>query len=242
MEHPAASDPPTRCNREGGSVEPTQIPLAWSELGDACITPECSRAQYRRRMCTPCYRRWRRVTPPAERARPTVDQRFAAKVERGAADECWPWTGFRKAEEHGQFYVSRERGLVSAHTFAVELATGAPCPPGLEGCHRCDNPPCCNPAHVYYGTRQQNVDDCGHRGRRPRGERRHNARLGEAEVVQIRFRHAGGASAGALAKEFGVHVQTVWAAVYGKSWVHVGGPIRTARRPVRRAGTGRNVA
>jgi hypothetical protein len=170
--------------------------------------------------------RRRRSAPPADR--------FARKVRRGGPDECWPFTGSTDKFGHGQFHVSVERGRVPAHVFALELALGIPCPPGREGCHHCDNPPCCNPVHVYYGTRQQNVDDKVRRGRHIRGEACTHARLSESDVVAIRTRFAAGVGMGVLVRDYGLSSAMVSLIVNGKRWAHVGGPIRTHNRPGRR--------
>lgn len=190
-----------------------------------CVTEGCIRPKHARGMCPACYQRWARVTPPEQRRRRTIAERFNAKVEQRGPNECWPFTGYKKYG-YGHFFVSPERGLVMAPAFALELATGERCPPGREGCHHCDNPPCCNPAHVYYGTRKQNMEDCTRRGRRPLGERSPAAVLTEGQVITIRERTAAGAGPGILAAEFGIHRNSVLEIVRGDSWSHAGGPIR----------------
>ncbi|MGV2914654.1 HNH endonuclease [Streptomyces alfalfae] len=184
---------------------------------------------------------WRRATPADRRgvapgfSRLSVEERFWNKVDRsGGPAACWPWKSSKDRKGYGQFHVSVERGRVPAHTFAVEMATGEPCPPGHEGCHRCDNPPCCNPNHVYYGTRKQNVADTWAHGRGRRGSRHSKALLDEAAVLSIRQRFASGETTPALAAQFGVSDGCITSIVLGRSWKHVGGPIRTHGRPGRR--------
>lgn len=137
-----------------------------------CVIADCGRPLVARGRCRRHYMSWWKATPKESRGAPlnlkrlTPAERFAKKVERGGPDDCWPFTGTTDSFGHGQFFISPERGKIPAHDFALELATGVRCPDGKEGCHDCDNPPCCNPAHVYYGTRKQNVDDMWRRGRR----------------------------------------------------------------------------
>jgi len=73
----------------------------------------------------------------------------------GGPDACWPWTGARHPSGYGG--VSWRGGRVNAHRVAYELAYGNP-GKGFV-CHHCDNPPCCNPAHLFLGTAQDNYRD-----------------------------------------------------------------------------------
>ena len=205
-----------------------------------CDRTGCEGRVVARGMCRKHYMAWNRATPKEQRtpaprlSRLNPAERFHAKVVQGEADQCWPFVGARHASGHGQFFVSKERGRLSAHAFALELATGSPCPPGMETCHRCDNPPCCNPAHLYFGTRKQNVDDMWRRDRGPRGVRHVNARLNDTSVVAIRTRFAEGDTQTALAAEFGLNAAYISDIVNGRTWKHVGGPTKTHGRPGRR--------
>ena len=194
-----------------------------------CIN-EDGRPVCRRGRCRRCYEAWRRETPKAERPIPSIEERFWAKVDKsGGPRACWPWTAGVSDGGYGRFYVDPERGVVSALAFAIELTVDVQCPPGKEGCHHCDNPPCCNPTHGYYGTRRQNVDDMIDRDRVLRGEQRHNAVLTEADVIRIRERCALGELPEVLAIEYGVRPSTLRLIECGHRWAHVGGPIRTVR-------------
>lgn len=77
-------------------------------------------------------------------------------VKIGAPDECWPWQAARRRRGYGTFTVNH-RSLVS-HRIAYQLATGEN-PGDLFVCHTCDNPPCCNPAHLFLGTHRENMRD-----------------------------------------------------------------------------------
>jgi hypothetical protein len=112
-----------------------------------------------------------------------------------------------------------------AHVFALELASGEKCPPGQQGCHRCDNPACVRPSHIYFGTRQDNTDDAWARDRHPVGSERPPARLIESQVEEIRFRYAAGESGKALATEFNLKPCSIYGITSGQKWPHAGGPI-----------------
>ena len=85
------------------------------------------------------------------------EQRFWEKVEFGAPDECWLWTAARDRRGYGMFehhYASR---------VAYTLTVGDP--GDLDVLHACDNPPCCNPLHLWAGTAQDNIQDAIAKGR-----------------------------------------------------------------------------
>lgn len=86
------------------------------------------------------------------------------RIDRSAgADECWPYMGARLPSGYG--YVNlRQNGNAYAHRLAFEQAVG-PIPDGMYVCHRCDNPPCCNPAHLFLGTPSENCQDKVAKGR-----------------------------------------------------------------------------
>jgi hypothetical protein len=158
-------------------------------------------------------------------ARP-ISERFWEKVDRRGRDECWPWTAAsRHRFGYGTFHVSAAEGTVGAHRLAYELERG-PIPPGMSVLHRCDNPPCCNPGHLFLGTPADNTADMDAKGRSrrlvPPGERNPNARLSAADVREIRraYQAAPGVRA-ELARRYGVTPRTIWAVATRRTWRHL---------------------
>jgi hypothetical protein len=151
--------------------------------------------------------------------------RFWRNVQKGRPDECWPWTARRHLHGYGVAIVhegvNRHR-KVGAHRVAWRLTHGRE-PEGII-CHHCDNPPCCNPAHLYEGSKLTNARDAVARGQQPRGEKHGMAKLTEKLVAEIRALYRPRtqvAGPTALARRFGLPVTTVQNVVYRKRWGHV---------------------
>ena len=89
-----------------------------------------------------------------------VPGRWWQKVDRGTDAECWPWIASRDPDGYGRFQVPTPTGQrhIRAHRFGYEMLVG-PVPKGMVVCHQCDNPPCCNPAHLFIGTPRDNNND-----------------------------------------------------------------------------------
>jgi hypothetical protein len=153
------------------------------------------------------------------------------------------WLGHRDPDGYGAFKHLRKYRRVTH--LAMELA-GTPIPErmkdetGVErngcACHRCDNPPCVNPAHLFAGTRRQNNADRKSKSRGAFGERsgvhthpetvkrgveHHSAKLTETDVREIRRLAVSGQSGPVIAKQFGVTHHLVYLIRDGKAWQHV---------------------
>jgi len=93
----------------------------------------------------------------------------------------------------------------------------------MNALHKCDNPSCCNPNHLFWGTQKDNMADCAAKGRinPSKGELSGNAILTEKDVIDIRKMASRGMSYAILGKRFGVHKQTIQSVVVGKNWKHI---------------------
>lgn len=144
-----------------------------------CSIQGCERPRHGATWCHAHYRRHQKYGDPLALAQPssrhhdlTLAERFWAKVDRSAGpDGCWPWLAGRNHQGYGRFRIGgRGSPTAHAHRVAWEVANGA-IPAGLLACHQCDNPPCCNPSHLFLGTTPDNVADRDSKGRTASGER-----------------------------------------------------------------------
>lgn len=162
-----------------------------------------------------------------------VVDRFNKYVVRGAPDECWTWVGAGsgRGNGYGKFRTSNPRKSKPAHIFAWEVHNGRRPAAGLFICHSCDNPPCCNPHHLWEGTHTQNMRDMIAKGRRhqvqQRGESNPGAKLSEFDVQNIIRMICAGASNKGTARHYSLHHSTVSCIRQGTTWGHLPRPYGT---------------
>ncbi len=158
--------------------------------------------------------------------RKTLAERLDSHLDKSAANGCWVWTA-STIDGYGQIGIVRNGKLTNnlAHRVAFELATGEA--PG-DRCvlHRCDNPPCCNPDHLFLGSRDDNAKDMVAKRRQRNGitpgEQHGMSKLTDADVVELRRSYAAReASQPELARRFGIRQSTVWAIIHRRTWAHV---------------------
>ncbi len=155
---------------------------------------------------------------------PAFARRFWSKVEK--TDSCWLWQGALGGPPGWRYGALRAEGsatVLGAHRVSYALDRGYMPPRYMDVCHRCDNPACVNPEHLFLGTRADNLRDMVSKGRavHPRGAAASRARLDEEKVRTIRADHEAGATMRALAARFGVAEPTVQQVIARRTWAHV---------------------
>lgn len=180
---------------------------------------------------------------------------FWHHVDVRGPHECWEWLRGRARFGHGK--VMWEGRTAFTHRVAYALTHGIPVAAGkvtkdtLNVCHSCDNPPCCNPAHLFLGTQLANRQDCMAKGRAATGDRHGSrtkperlargenhrsrtkpetlvrgaavwtAKLTEADIPVIRARRAAGESLKAIASDYGIGFTQVSKIALRKTWTHI---------------------
>jgi len=168
------------------------------------------------------YEKWPGGRPPEY-----TPKRLWDKVRKGTDEECWPWLGFCNAQGYGRVWIA---GIgYYAHRVIYQLANPGRIrkrgPREKNGFgflrHSCDNPPCCNPAHLLVGAHADNMRDKSERGRSrwfdssvdsPR------AKLTAQDVLQIRSQKKDGATLKSLAIFYDVSRSTISGVLYGRHY------------------------
>lgn len=173
-------------------------------------------------------------------------EEFWRKVDKsGGPDACWPWIGARKRGSYGVTSVDRQQ--MTCHRLAWIYTNGV-ISDGLIVRHKvCDNPACCNPAHLATGTHQDNSNDCTEKRRqsfgekhsqavmpnRPRGENHYASKINEDQAREIYRLYADTKTPlKEICDRFGVKKAAIRRIVQGETWKHLGlPPIALDRRP-----------
>ena len=154
-----------------------------------------------------------------------VAERFWAKVDK--TESCWNWTGcldngYGRFKLNGKKVLAHRLSYVLHHPLTIDLLAGRR---EICVCHRCDNPRCVNPSHLFLGSMADNNKDreAKGRGKPPKGEKHPFAKLTETQVREIRTRYAnGGISHRKLAVEYGiVSLGAINSIISRQKWKHL---------------------
>lgn len=146
--------------------------------------------------------------------------RFWKKVNRtNDIENCWLWTAGKNEKGYGS--IGWGEGIKAAHRVSWEINCGE-IPKGMHVLHKCDNPSCVNPHHLFLGTNADNVADKVRKGRTcdNHGERNPNLKLTDRQVSEIRQRYANGeTNQSALGREYGISQTHIGRIIYFKNRV-----------------------
>lgn len=165
--------------------------------------------------------------PPHVAKRPYL---FWRKVDQRSTQECWKWKGTISQYGYGTAIrqAAKVRAKFQAHRLAYFLHYGVD-PKDLNVLHRCDNPPCCNPNHLFLGTILDNARDMWEKGRQnvcppptKRGADHGCAKLTEAKVIAIRAAYIPFVKTQKmLARDYGVSVRLIDRILRRDLWKHI---------------------
>lgn len=155
-----------------------------------------------------------------------VSLRFAQRLHSNP-DACWEWAGAKN--EHGYGVIGRGRrsdGNTKAHRVSYQIFHGAKLTPSELVLHRCDNPSCVNPLHLWVGTPKENSRDMLEKGRGTpppvrRGVENNKAKLDEIKIQQIFHLRNKGHTTYEIAEIFGVSRSAICSALNRHTWRHV---------------------
>ena len=155
--------------------------------------------------------------------------RFRSKFVESSEAECWEWLAGRSSNGYGAFHLGGSNK--GAHRVAYVIFHNLEDWPSQHILHLCDNPGCVNPHHLQEGTQSENMRQMWERGRASaenfvppglKGEEKSQAKLTNAEVLEIRKRYAeGGCTQAVLANEYGVSESLICYVINRKRWAHV---------------------
>jgi hypothetical protein len=148
-----------------------------------------------------------------------AQQRFWSKVKIRGWLDCWTWQAYCNPLGYGRFRDAHLQKVL-AHRFAYALVYG-PIPDNLFVLHRCDNPSCVNPDHLWLGTIADNNADRNKKGRQARGSHNGRSKLTRLDVMKILKLHSCGFSDLQIAERYDVHPKAVYQIVHGLTWRHV---------------------
>lgn len=152
------------------------------------------------------------------------EERFWEKIDVRGDNDCWEWLACKGRTGYGRIRLPRKRETGNAHRIVYTLTYGN-VPRGKIVCHRCGNPSCCNPKHLYAGTFSDNNMDRVRHGKQAgganKGSKHHMAKLKRRDITEIRGLRASGSTLPEIAKRYGVGISQIHRIVTRKSWRHV---------------------
>lgn len=149
---------------------------------------------------------------------------FNKSVDKSNLEGCWIWTGYKMKSGHGQYSFNGDN--VYTHRFAY-LTVNPNFDQTLQVCHKCDNPSCVNPSHMFLGTQSDNSKDMVSKKRYAVGQAVGGA-LSEEDVLKIIEMYKTGLyKQRTLGRKFGVNASQISRIVNGRRWGHLSEKVGT---------------
>lgn len=180
---------------------------------ELCSIDGCNQPHMARGLCMRHWKRLRRHGDPLQRLtrkHPTLDE-----LVKSESEQCILWTGMVRTDGYGCLTIDGK--LIAAHRASYERFIGK-IPDGMLVCHKCDNPLCVNPGHLFLGTHKDNTADMMAKGRNRHGNGVGTSKLTDDAVRAIREDTRGPSE---LARAIGVSKATISKIKNGKAWTHV---------------------
>lgn len=194
-------------------------PDRFCELCTALIARVGGRKYWRARFCsTTCYRTFFAAITP--------DDYLLKRINKDGPNGCWIYTGATDRRGYGR--PARKHKRYYAHRRSYEIHKG-PIPAGMLVLHKCDNPPCCNPDHLFLGTDADNAQDKARKGRALDGANNMHAKLTEQQVIEIRALR-GKTTQREASERYGVSQTAICAIFNRRTWKRTGSAERDSSK------------
>ena len=193
-------------------------------MGRVCSVQGCDRKHSAKGFCNIHYQRHLGGIATNGNKKPTLEERIMSKTIK-LKNGCWLWTGAKSGgngtEKYKYGYINVSGKIKRVHRVLYEITNNIVLDK-KHLLHRCDNPACVNPEHMFVGNHQDNMNDMISKKRdyHPKGELNHS-KLTEKQVLKIRAMAKNGDSSTLLSIQFGVHVSTIRGIVTRKKWKHI---------------------
>jgi hypothetical protein len=147
----------------------------------------------------------------------TLEERFWSKVQTLTPSECWIWTGAKLRDGYGSFVLdTKTKKMIQAHRCSYVLHNNVQLTRQDFICHKCDNPSCVNPNHLFLGNQKSNMADRQKKNRQAKGEK--ISILSIKNVIEIKSLIQNKIPRRKIAKMFGVGPTCITDIVTGRSW------------------------
>lgn len=191
------------------SNQNTPLPSCSSFLSDEADEPRLSRADL--------------LMMTVKEFKSRLPQNFWSKIAFGKLRQCWNWTAYIDCDGYGHYSPTGDKRLrTTSHRYAYMQLFGM-LTSKIYVLHKCDNPACCNPNHLFHGTQFDNMQDMVKKGRKrfPIGADALAAKLTDDEVRGIRNRLSNGDRQIDIAKAYGITQVRVSQIKLNKCWTHI---------------------
>ena len=162
-----------------------------------------------------CHKHYQRVRKTGSLERSTGIDRFYRGFKKGGRSECWSWLKGKDDEGYGCIYFDGKR--TRSHRVSYRLYYGI-IPDGLHVLHRCDNPSCVNPYHLFLGTNKDNMKDKVSKNRQNKGSYVHCSKLTKEEVLEVVYLVSQGWSERKVSYFYNINSSSVNKIMTGISW------------------------
>lgn len=207
----------SRWLRVGDPIEKIRI-----FIPEICSIDGCSNPVSAKGWCVSHYKcNYRNGDPVAFKVKPTLKEKLNSRkveVSRNYETPCWEYT--RRLDTSGYGAITYNGKQLKVHR-ASYLEYFGDIPQGFLVCHKCDNPKCFNPEHLFLGTSQDNMDDMVKKGRSAYGENAGRTKLTTDQVKYILNYDFKFGDKTRLAKEFGITLTSIRYILQGKNWKYL---------------------